>query len=56
MKTGACALFVFPLYPHDFGGWVEQKYLAKPLKFVEYKNSGYEAKMGEWMEKVWREK
>ncbi|MDP2078710.1 MAG: replication-associated recombination protein A [Sulfuricurvum sp.] len=41
------------LYPHDFGGWVEQKYLSKPLKFVEYKNSGYEAKMGEWMEKVW---
>lgn len=42
------------LYPHDFGGWVEQKYLSKPLKFVEYKNSGYEAKMGEWMEKVWK--
>jgi putative ATPase len=41
------------LYPHDFGGWVEQKYLSKPLKFVEFKNSGYEAKMGEWMEKVW---
>ena len=40
-------------YPHDFGGWVQQKYLAKPLKFVEYKNSGYEAKMGEWMKKVW---
>jgi putative ATPase len=42
------------LYPHNFGGWVEQKYLSKPLKFVEYKNSGYEAKMGEWMEKVWK--
>jgi len=42
------------LYPHDFGGWVEQKYLSKPLKFVDYKNSGYEAKMGEWMEKVWK--
>jgi putative ATPase len=41
------------LYPHDFGGWVKQKYLSKPLKFVEYKNSGYEAKMGEWMDKVW---
>lgn len=41
------------LYPHNFGGWVEQKYLSKPLKFVEYKNSGYEAKMGEWMKKVW---
>ncbi|MCX6061040.1 MAG: replication-associated recombination protein A [Campylobacterales bacterium] len=42
------------LYPHNFGGWVEQKYLSKPLKFVEFKNSGYEAKMGEWMEKVWK--
>lgn len=41
------------LYPHDFGGWVEQKYLSKPLKFVEFKNSGYEAKMGEWIDKVW---
>jgi putative ATPase len=44
------------VYPHDFGGWVEQKYLSKPLKFVEFKNSGYEAKMGEWIEKVWKEK
>lgn len=41
------------LYPHDFGGWVKQKYLSKPLKFVEFKNIGYEGKMGEWMEKVW---
>ncbi len=44
------------LYPHDFGGWVEQKYLSKPLKFVEFKNSGYEAKMLEWIEKVWGNK
>lgn len=44
------------LYPHDFGGWVEQKYLSKPLKFVEFKNSGYEAKMGEWIEKVWKDR
>ena len=42
------------LYPHDFGGWVDQQYLAKPLRFVEFKNSGYEAKMGEWIEKVWK--
>jgi len=41
------------LYPHDFGGWVKQKYLSKPLKFVEYKNIGYEGKMGEWIAKVW---
>ncbi|MGD9715837.1 MAG: replication-associated recombination protein A [Sulfuricurvum sp.] len=42
------------LYPHDFGGWVEQQYLFQPLKFVEFKNSGYEAKMGEWIDKVWK--
>jgi len=41
------------LYPHDFGGWVKQKYLSKPLKFVEFKNIGYEGKMGEWIAKVW---
>jgi len=40
-------------YPHDFGGWVNQVYLTQKLKFVEFKNSGYEAKMGEWMKKVW---
>ncbi len=42
------------LYPHDFGGWVKQNYLSKPLTFVEFKNIGYEAKMGEWIEKVWK--
>lgn len=41
------------LYPHDAGGWVDQKYLSKPLKFVEFKPIGYEAKMGEWIAKVW---
>ena len=40
------------LYPHDFGGWVEQEYLSKPLQFVEFKPIGYEQKMGEWLEKI----
>jgi len=40
------------LYPHDFGGWVEQKYLSKDLHFVEFKPIGYEAKMGEWLNKI----
>jgi len=40
------------LYPHDFGGWVKQDYLSKDLKFVEFKPIGYEAKMGEWLEKI----
>ena len=38
------------LYPHDFGGYVKQKYLSKALKFVEFKDIGYEKKMKEWME------
>ncbi len=42
------------LYPHDFGGYVEQEYLSKPLKFVEFKPIGYEAKMAEWLEKIHR--
>ena len=40
------------LYPHDFGGWVEQKYLSKDLRFVEFKPIGYEQKMGEWLGKI----
>ncbi|MFA6196838.1 MAG: replication-associated recombination protein A [Sulfurimonas sp.] len=37
------------LYPHDFGGYVKQQYLSKPLKFVQLKNIGYERKMKEWI-------
>jgi len=37
------------LYPHDFGGYVKQNYLSKPLKFVNLKDVGYEKKMKEWM-------
>jgi len=40
------------LYPHDFGGWVAQEYLAKPLHFVEFKPVGYEQKMGEWLTRI----
>ncbi len=40
------------LYPHDFGGWVQQKYLSKDLRFVEFKPIGYEQKMGEWLGKI----
>ena len=40
------------LYPHDFGGWVEQRYLSKTMKFVEFKAIGYEQKMGEWLGKI----
>jgi putative ATPase len=40
------------LYPHDFGGYVKQDYLSKPLKFVKLKDSGYEAKMKEWLRNI----
>jgi len=40
------------LYPHDYCGWVEQTYLSKPLRFVEFKPIGYEQKMGEWLQKI----
>ena len=38
------------LYPHDFGGYVKQEYLSKPMQFVEFKAIGYEKKMKEWLE------
>lgn len=40
------------LYPHDFGGYVKQRYLSKELKFIEFKEIGYEKKMKEWMEVI----
>ncbi len=40
------------LYPHDYGGYVKQNYLSKPLKFVELKSIGYEKKMKEWIQNV----
>jgi putative ATPase len=40
------------LYPHDFGGWVAQEYLSKPLTFVAFKPIGYEQKMGEWLRRI----
>ena len=40
------------LYPHDLGGWVEQKYLSRPLHFVDFNMVGYEQKMKEWLDKI----
>lgn len=41
-------------YPHDFGGWVAQDYLAHPMKLVNLKPIGYEQKLMEWLEKIRR--
>lgn len=40
------------LYPHDFGGWVEQQYLEKPLHFYDSLGIGYEKTLDEWMLKI----
>ncbi|MDD4504779.1 MAG: replication-associated recombination protein A [Sulfurospirillaceae bacterium] len=40
------------LYPHDFGGWVEQKYLEKPLRFYDSLGVGFEKTLDEWMIKI----
>jgi len=40
------------LYPHDFGGYVEQEYLSQNIKFVELKSIGYEKKMKDWLETI----
>lgn len=41
------------LYPHDFGGWVEQKYLAdNELEFYFSKEIGFEKTLDEWLTKL----
>ncbi|MDL0089546.1 replication-associated recombination protein A [Campylobacter gastrosuis] len=42
----------FYKYPHDFGGFVGQKYLEKPLKFYESKQIGFEKTLDEWVDKI----
>ena len=40
------------LYPHDFGGWVEQKYMLASMKFYESKGIGFEKRLDEWLQKI----
>lgn len=40
------------LYPHDFGGWVDQKYLSKDLKFYHSKGLGEEARLLENLKRL----
>ena len=40
------------LYPHDFGGWVDQRYLQKDLKFYESLGIGFEKNLDEWIKKI----
>ncbi|MDD5358698.1 MAG: replication-associated recombination protein A [Sulfurovaceae bacterium] len=40
------------LYPHNFGGWVEQEYLSEKLNFYHHKSIGFEKTLQEWIEKI----
>ncbi len=42
------------LYPHDFGGWVEQEYLKEDLNLYETLNIGYEKTLSDWLAKIKR--
>ncbi|MBO7155475.1 MAG: replication-associated recombination protein A [Campylobacter sp.] len=40
------------LYPHDFGGWVEQKYMQKDIKFYHGNGIGFEQTLDDWLSKI----
>ena len=40
------------LYPHDFGGWVEQSYLGKELPLYRSRGIGFEKRLTEWVGKI----
>ena len=40
------------LYPHDFGGYVEQEYLKEDLNFYQSSNIGFEKTLNDWVEKI----
>jgi len=39
-------------YPHDFGGWVIQSYIDKPLSFYHTSQIGFEKTLWEWHSKI----
>ena len=40
------------LYPHDFGGYVEQEYLKEDLSLYDSLNIGFEKTLNEWLTKI----
>lgn len=40
------------LYPHDFGGYVQQEYLKEDLKLYQSSNIGFEKTLNDWIEKI----
>jgi len=39
-------------YPHDFNGWVQQKYLTTPFTFYHTNQIGFEKTLWQWHEKI----
>lgn len=39
-------------YPHNFGGYVKQKYMNINEKFVEWSDIGFEKTLKEWLDKI----
>ena len=40
------------LYPHDFGGWVEQEYIKEKLDLYDSPGIGFEKTLNEWTKKI----
>ncbi|MGM0623971.1 MAG: replication-associated recombination protein A [Campylobacterota bacterium] len=40
------------LYPHDYGGYVEQRYMKKDRKFFDFIPVGFEKTLKEWVQKI----
>ncbi|MGJ0360988.1 replication-associated recombination protein A [Aliarcobacter cryaerophilus] len=40
------------IYPHDFGGYVEQEYLKEDLKLYNSLDIGFEKTLSEWIRKI----
>ncbi len=40
------------LYPHEYGGWIEQEYLTKELDFYRSSGIGFEKTLNEWLKKI----
>ncbi|MFA6759612.1 MAG: replication-associated recombination protein A [Sulfuricurvum sp.] len=38
--------------PHDSGGIANQKYLSRDIKFIDFKDAGYEKKIKEWSKQI----
>ena len=40
------------LYPHNYGGWVEQSYMEKNISLYESRDIGFEKNLNEWHHKI----